>query len=960
MQAIISIFLIIFLPLLANAGPRVVVADQLQSTSGASNYTVNYPQLNALSVLGNNKMASTSASGLVVDLPNWFTQDVTGDIAHSLTFLPADGVSVTGITQVIHADPTVDVTGAFYSGIDNTLVFDSANAGFGDVSNMSSLVTRFEHNGSGFINGGVNALDASANFTNAGHTAGFNSVNAGTSVGAGYTIDGYNGFFQVLNSVGGIFGGTNILLGQTALTDIASGNVQGINTSLSVDGASVLSQGIFGGSSTMNVAGTTTVANSINGYSTGITLRDTAATGGMFGYSANIHATDSATSGHVSIEDSNFTGDTNSNINGVTGHQIGLQFNDNATGGNVTGVNNGLTMTGASSLSNYSMYNGSAQLSGAASVGGLNLIGVSSNLTGSGVVNGHDGISMPLTVGGSTNMAGAFEGIFINQILNGSATANAMIGADINILTDNTAAVSGQIAGVKVSVQNNGAAQAGSLVGVSVNLSGANFTDPMQRKGISVVGGLNEFSYDFSVPSAATFLTTNSFNNVLTVDSGSPISSLSFTNGFTGGLNLHDDWSADFTGIHIGFAPIANLYQIVIDAGKTMDSNSGILSGLNNTGGAGTLDQSYSFRAAGVIPGGGALVVNKEVGFEAMLTMCSLSGGNCWAFRDDTSGAENYLGKLAIGTATFKVANSDTAFEIGNKKALLNGRGTTAEKNALTALAGMQFYDTDLSELDWFNGAAWVAASGAGAVTSVTASAPLASTGGTTPDISITQADTVTDGYLSSVDWNTFNNKEPAITATTAADYYRGDKVFATLDTLAVPENTNLYFTDARAIAAPLTGYVSGAGTVAATDSILEAIQKLNGNIAAGTGITQLTGDVTAGPGSGSQAATIAALAVTNAKIANATIDLTAKVTGVLPVANGGRGTEKQEVPSGTINNSNTAFTLTSTPIANATVKLYLNNLILVQGVDYTIAGTAITMTTAPNFAQTLYADYSF
>jgi hypothetical protein len=50
-----------------------------------------------------------------------------------------------------------------------------------------------------------------------------------------------------------------------------------------------------------------------------------------------------------------------------------------------------------------------------------------------------------------------------------------------------------------------------------------------------------------------------------------------------------------------------------------------------------------------------------------------------------------------------------------------------------------------------------------------------------------------------------------------------------------------------------------------------------------------LTGDVT-GSGTGSFAATIAALAVTNAKIANSTIDLTAKVTGILPAANGGTG----------------------------------------------------------------------
>lgn len=47
-----------------------------------------------------------------------------------------------------------------------------------------------------------------------------------------------------------------------------------------------------------------------------------------------------------------------------------------------------------------------------------------------------------------------------------------------------------------------------------------------------------------------------------------------------------------------------------------------------------------------------------------------------------------------------------------------------------------------------------------GTVTAVTASAPLNSTGGSTPDISISQSGVATDGYLSSVDWNTFNNKQ--------------------------------------------------------------------------------------------------------------------------------------------------------------------------------------------------------
>lgn len=71
-----------------------------------------------------------------------------------------------------------------------------------------------------------------------------------------------------------------------------------------------------------------------------------------------------------------------------------------------------------------------------------------------------------------------------------------------------------------------------------------------------------------------------------------------------------------------------------------------------------------------------------------------------------------------------------------------------------------------------------------------------------------------------------------------------------------------------------------------------------------------------------------------------------------------GSGNLKQEAPSGTVNGSNTAFTLSTTPINNASVQLYLDGMILVQGTDYTISGASITMTTAPETSQTLYAVY--
>jgi hypothetical protein len=46
-----------------------------------------------------------------------------------------------------------------------------------------------------------------------------------------------------------------------------------------------------------------------------------------------------------------------------------------------------------------------------------------------------------------------------------------------------------------------------------------------------------------------------------------------------------------------------------------------------------------------------------------------------------------------------------------------------------------------------------------GTVTSVTGTAPVVSSGGATPAISMAAANTTTDGYLTSTDWNTFNGK---------------------------------------------------------------------------------------------------------------------------------------------------------------------------------------------------------
>lgn len=86
------------------------------------------------------------------------------------------------------------------------------------------------------------------------------------------------------------------------------------------------------------------------------------------------------------------------------------------------------------------------------------------------------------------------------------------------------------------------------------------------------------------------------------------------------------------------------------------------------------------------------------------------------------------------------------------------GADLTLNLPADNGSAGQVLLTDGAGNLSW----ASVSAAG-GAVSSVTASAPLSSSGGSNPNISLTQASTSVAGYLSAADWNTFNNKQAAL-----------------------------------------------------------------------------------------------------------------------------------------------------------------------------------------------------
>ena len=78
-------------------------------------------------------------------------------------------------------------------------------------------------------------------------------------------------------------------------------------------------------------------------------------------------------------------------------------------------------------------------------------------------------------------------------------------------------------------------------------------------------------------------------------------------------------------------------------------------------------------------------------------------------------------------------------------------------------------------------------------VTSVTASSPLASSGGTTPNITIQQASGSQNGFLSSTDWTTFNNKQNALTNPVTGSGSSGQVAYFN-GTTSITSESNLFW----------------------------------------------------------------------------------------------------------------------------------------------------------------------
>jgi hypothetical protein len=250
---------------------------------------------------------------------------------------------------------------------------------------------------------------------------------------------------------------------------------------------------------------------------------------------------------------------------------------------------------------------------------------------------------------------------------------------------------------------------------------------------------------------------TTGANSVVLRDANQNITINSSFNGFT---------SVAASGTQITLTAASTpVYLITGSGGQTIklpDATTlpnGVIFSFNNnqSSGAITVNNNSNTLIVSVPSGGYAIVV--------LLSNATAAGS--WDRHDQTPS------NVSWSTNTFDYAGSITSATWNGNVIALNRGGTNAN---LTAVNGGAVYSTGSALAITAAGISGqvLTSSGAGAptwttpttgtVTSVTGTSPIASSGGATPAISISQSTTSTNGYLSSTDWNTFNGKQAAYT----------------------------------------------------------------------------------------------------------------------------------------------------------------------------------------------------
>ena len=275
-------------------------------------------------------------------------------------------------------------------------------------------------------------------------------------------------------------------------------------------------------------------------------------------------------------------------------------------------------------------------------------------------------------------------------------------------------------------------------------------------------------------------LTAAAANGAATLDSGGTVPMSQIPASLIGAVNYQGTWNASTnTPTLASGVGTKGYYYVVSVAGSTnLDGisdwilgdwaiysgtawqkidNTDAVTSVNGYTGTVVLTQSDITGTVAVANGGtgqtsytnGQILIGNTTG--NTLTKTTLTAGTGITVTNST-------GSITIENSTLGTVTSVAALTLGTTGTDLS---STVANSTTTPVITLQVPTASatnrgaLSSTDWttFNN------KGSGTVTSVTGTAPVASSGGTTPAISMAAATTSVNGYLTSTDWTTFNNK---------------------------------------------------------------------------------------------------------------------------------------------------------------------------------------------------------
>ena len=506
---------------------------------------------------------------------------------------------------------------------------------------------------------------------------------------------------------------------------------------------------------------------------------------------------------------------------------------------------------------------------------------------------GTNGFYYVVTTAGTTNLNGItdwqigdwaiFNGAFWEKIdqTNLVTSVNGQTGA-VSVGTVTSVGGTGTVNGITLtgSVSTSGSITLGGTLGSIANSQLSNSAITINGNAVSLGGSTTVTATATNALTIGTGLSGASYNGSTTVTiANTGVLSIAGTvnqvtaSASTGAVTLSLPQSINsgatptFTGTNFTGIPNAGLTNSAITINGTATSLGGSIS-------VGTLT-AVTGTAPVVSSGGATPAISMAAATTSVNGYLTSTDWTTFNNKSNTNGTVTSVAAITLGT---------TGTDLSSTVAT----GTTTPVITLQVPTASAANRGALSSADWstFNGKQNTLVSGTNiktvnstsllgsgdvsvGVTAVSGTAPVVSSGGANPAISMAAATTTVPGYLTAADWTTFNNKQPAgayLTASTGVTTFAGN-------------STGLTPTAAT------SGAITLAGTLVAPNG--------------GTGFnTTNIGDLLQGAATNTWNK-LSAVATGNALISGGLltasswgkIGLTTHVSGTLPIANGGTGT---------------------------------------------------------------------